>query len=268
MLHYTRAIRVLTANRPLTHRHRQILGARCHLETMRPVKRRAFALLVVSLLLSLTLAPMSGSLGGAAESRSGSTLVVVMEPPNEFAADGIVAGTIPPPTIVWIIDIGTTNTYVDSALSLVCETNPSTKYVFANGLRLAKIQGSTTEYYHYDHLGNIRLVANGANGNVVSTLAYKQFGICAYGCASEPKYGYRDEHREATPNLIYLHSRWYDPTIGRFLSPDDRLGSLAMPQDQNRYAYVVNNPLAYADPTGHFVFLVFLALLLIGGTPT
>ncbi len=145
---------------------------------------------------------------------------------------------------------GSTNVYVYSGLSVLYETNPATKHVFANGLRLARIQGSTTEYYHYDHLGNARLITSGT-GARLATLAYKPFGLVIQVYGYVPSYAYTGEYLEWMPNLIYLHSRWYDPTIGRFISQDDRLGRLSMPQDQNRYAYVVNNPMAYTDPTGH-----------------
>jgi uncharacterized protein RhaS with RHS repeats len=38
--------------------------------------------------------------------------------------------------------------------------------------------------------------------------------------------------------------------MGRFLSPDPTGGRLANPQSLNKYAYVLNNPLIYTDPTG------------------
>ena len=38
--------------------------------------------------------------------------------------------------------------------------------------------------------------------------------------------------------------------MGRMLSPDPVGGSLANPQTLNKYAYVLNNPLRYTDPTG------------------
>ena len=158
--------------------------------------------------------------------------------------------------------------YVYSGLSPILEfkvNNPPsvTGYVFAAGLRIAKLDGTglALEYYHYDHLGSVRVVSSLA-GARIATLAYRPFGVCAYGCASEPKYAYTGEYRESAPNLVYLHSRWYDPTIGRFLSPDDRLGRLSMPQDQNRYAYVLNNPMAYTDPTGHLFWLLAGVFLL------
>jgi hypothetical protein len=47
--------------------------------------------------------------------------------------------------------------------------------------------------------------------------------------------------------------RYYDPTIGRFISPDTTIQSPANPQCFNRYSYALNNPLKYLDPSGHVV---------------
>jgi RHS repeat-associated protein len=50
--------------------------------------------------------------------------------------------------------------------------------------------------------------------------------------------------------LYYYGARYYDPTIGRFISADLIVKSYADPQNLNRYAYALNNPLKYVDPTG------------------
>jgi RHS repeat-associated protein len=50
--------------------------------------------------------------------------------------------------------------------------------------------------------------------------------------------------------LCYYNARYYDPTIGRFISPDTVVPSPADPQCFNRYSYCSNNPLKYIDPTG------------------
>ena len=49
-----------------------------------------------------------------------------------------------------------------------------------------------------------------------------------------------------------MRARLYDPYIGRFLSADPVLPDAANLQAYNRYAYVLNNPLKYVDPTGNF----------------
>ena len=51
--------------------------------------------------------------------------------------------------------------------------------------------------------------------------------------------------------LYYYNARYYDPMLGRFLSPDTLASSLGEPQSLNGYSYVLNNPLTFNDPTGH-----------------
>jgi len=50
--------------------------------------------------------------------------------------------------------------------------------------------------------------------------------------------------------LYYYGARYYDPLIGRFISPDPFVKSIANPQMLNRFSYVLNNPLKYVDPSG------------------
>jgi hypothetical protein len=49
-----------------------------------------------------------------------------------------------------------------------------------------------------------------------------------------------------------MGAREYDPSLGRWLSADSIVPEPGNPQSFNRYAYVLNNPLRYVDPTGHF----------------
>jgi RHS repeat-associated protein len=56
--------------------------------------------------------------------------------------------------------------------------------------------------------------------------------------------------RRDDTGLYYYGARYYDPTIGRFVSPDTIVQNYTNPQCFNRYSYVLNNPLKYVDPTG------------------
>jgi RHS repeat-associated protein len=47
------------------------------------------------------------------------------------------------------------------------------------------------------------------------------------------------------------YCRSLSPYINQFLSADTIVPGYANPQNLNRYAYVLNNPLRYIDPTGH-----------------
>ncbi len=50
---------------------------------------------------------------------------------------------------------------------------------------------------------------------------------------------------------MYYGARYYDPTLGRFLSANTIVPQAGNPQGLNRYSYVGNNPLKYTDPSGH-----------------
>ena len=51
--------------------------------------------------------------------------------------------------------------------------------------------------------------------------------------------------------LTYMNARWYDSSIGRFISADTIVPDPANPQSYNRYSYVYNNPVNFTDPSGH-----------------
>ncbi|XAM43020.1 hypothetical protein TPELB_33350 [Terrisporobacter petrolearius] len=52
--------------------------------------------------------------------------------------------------------------------------------------------------------------------------------------------------------LYYLNARYYNPEDGRFLTEDIYRGEFTDPSSLHLYAYCVNNPIAYTDPSGHF----------------
>ena len=63
-------------------------------------------------------------------------------------------------------------------------------------------------------------------------------------------YRYTGQRWEADFELYDYHARWYDPALGRFAQPDPLVPEPGNPQSLNRYAYVLNNPVKYTDPTG------------------
>ena len=48
-----------------------------------------------------------------------------------------------------------------------------------------------------------------------------------------------------------MNARWYDSSIGRFISADTIVPDPTNPQSFNRFSYGYNNPVKYADPSGH-----------------
>ena len=55
--------------------------------------------------------------------------------------------------------------------------------------------------------------------------------------------------RQDESGLTFLHARYYDPQIGRFISPDPTVPTSAS-VGLNRYAYAFNDPVNYEDRNG------------------
>ena len=73
---------------------------------------------------------------------------------------------------------------------------------------------------------------------------------------------YRGYYWDNDLQLYYLQTRYYDPTVCRFISPDsheyldpETFGGL------NLYAYCYNNPISYADPSGNLPFFILTAII-------
>ena len=77
---------------------------------------------------------------------------------------------------------------------------------------------------------------------------------------------YCSYYYDTDTGFYYLQSRYYDPTIKRFINPDDvsLLGANGDFASLNLYAYCGNNPVARADEGGEFWNIVTGAI--IGGT--
>ena len=51
---------------------------------------------------------------------------------------------------------------------------------------------------------------------------------------------------------MYYNTRWYDPALGRFVQADSLIPQPGNPMAWDRYGYVMNNPVRYTDPSGHW----------------
>ncbi len=63
-------------------------------------------------------------------------------------------------------------------------------------------------------------------------------------------YGFTNEY--TSQGLIYLRSRWYSPSQGRFLTKDTWEGSYSRPMSFNSWLYADANPINHVDPYGKF----------------
>ncbi|MFO0759126.1 MAG: FG-GAP-like repeat-containing protein [Byssovorax sp.] len=122
---------------------------------------------------------------------------------------------------------------------------------------VARVPGKADEarYLHTDHLGSVETVVT---GDKVEKRSYDAFGerrnpawggpaIDTSGGTSRGFTGHEDD---IDLRLVNMRGRLYDPHLGRFLTPDPFVPSPTFGQSWNPYSYVLNNPLAFIDPSG------------------
>jgi RHS repeat-associated protein len=129
-------------------------------------------------------------------------------------------------------------------------TEITTNYYLGSKL-ISVRKGTTLSYILQDHLGSTSVTAD-SSGAVASTIAYLPFGSTRSSTGTSPTDKLFTGQRLDSTGLYYYGARYYDPQIGRFISPDTVVQDYSNPQALNRYSYCVNNPLKYIDPTGHF----------------
>jgi len=108
------------------------------------------------------------------------------------------------------------------------------------------------KYLLADHLGSTTLSTD-ANGTVQAAAMYKAFGeLRSTPSSLGTDYKFTGQREEASLGLYFFVSRWFDPSLGRFTSPDSIVPTSTQgTQAWDRYAFVNNNPVRYRDPTGH-----------------
>jgi RHS repeat-associated protein len=129
--------------------------------------------------------------------------------------------------------------------------------IFAGPTLLAYVSPIGVRHYGVDHLGSAVLLTDNPDGHLIGNINYGAFG--AGGATGAGMLQYTGHERDAvavgpqtgTVRLPdYLHARYYDSLRGRFLSADPIPGEEHLPQSWNAYAYVLDNPLIYFDPSG------------------
>ncbi|MDA8135260.1 MAG: RHS repeat-associated core domain-containing protein [Desulfobacteraceae bacterium] len=129
--------------------------------------------------------------------------------------------------------------------------NIPTLYAFAGNLRIAKMTGAGTEYYHKDHQGSTNAMTT-ESGTLIDTAEYLPYGRDRYANAllNHSAYKYTDQEQDAGTGLYNYDARLYDPNLGQFVMADTIVPDPYNPQSLNRYAYCLNNPIGYVDPSG------------------
>jgi len=147
-------------------------------------------------------------------------------------------------------------------------------YVFVGEHRLVRMEHATGNWFYYlkDHLSSSDFVMN-KDGVPVEQMLYRAFGTEHAPEALSPAWAdqvaanadllpaekthhrFTGQYLDDATGLYYYGQRYYDPKLGRFVSPDPLyLGDPKKCETNtigcNLFAYANNNPMAFIDPTG------------------
>ena len=141
----------------------------------------------------------------------------------------------------------------------------------------------STYYFHYDRLGSVVELTDSSKTEK-NSYRYYAFGSILTSTENVTNtYKFTGEEYDSNPGLVYLRARYYDPSIGRFISRDPLLEQVYLaggpgcvgcgsqekglgtlyywPQMLHPYGYCGNNPVNEVDPEGEYLGI----LTVVGG---
>ena len=159
------------------------------------------------------------------------------------------------------VDGKTINHIWDGNKQIVVDMDDSDWYsaeVYVRGTNLlakfSKQSGNVkTDYQYYTQNAHGDVVnLTDSTGAITKSYKYDAFGVEQnVDDADDNAFRYCGEYYDSESGTIYLRARYYDPTIGRFISRDSVTGENTDPLSLNLYTYCHNNPILGVDPSGH-----------------
>jgi RHS repeat-associated protein len=138
---------------------------------------------------------------------------------------------------------------------MIAETDQNgvmlSEYIYLGDQLLAMITpGEVAYYFHNDHLGTPQIITDGS-GNVAWKAVSKPFGEMEIWIEQvENPFRFPGQYYDEETGLNYNWHRYYDPTTGRYLTPDP----IGLEGGLNLFIYGAGNPINYIDPDGLLIF--------------
>ncbi|PHM30359.1 RHS repeat-associated core domain-containing protein [Xenorhabdus innexi] len=140
----------------------------------------------------------------------------------------------------------------DQEMAMLSDTGPAkinNVYIYGAGLDevVADITPRGQNFYFQDALGSTIALTN-AKGEVIEKHGYTSYGLESSSGNNNAAFRFAGRRIDPETGLSYNRTRYYSPTLGRFLQTDPAgmLGGL------NLYAYTGNDPVNFVDPTGQW----------------
>ena len=140
--------------------------------------------------------------------------------------------------------------YIWDGYQLIAEVNEEgevlKRYIYGPGINeVLVVDGAGTAYWaQQDGLGSV-VGTTSDTGSVAATASYDVYGALRTGNLGPVPQRLAGMWWDEDAALYYVRARWYDPNLGRFLTPDP-----AYTPGKNGYTYSENNPSNLLDPLG------------------
>ena len=146
-------------------------------------------------------------------------------------------------------DNGATERYVydrqDRIATLDGDGNLQTQVSFGPGIdNPLGSTGALNAYFHANHQGSVMALTD-SSGSEQTQYGYTPYGITSVSSPVGNDFRYTAREYEAE-NLNYHRARYYDPTLGRWLSEDP----IGFRGGVSLYGYVAGVPSIFSDPLG------------------
>jgi RHS repeat-associated protein len=157
---------------------------------------------------------------------------------------------------IWRKDESGTTWFVSDGINRIADLDdtltPKAAYLFAPGIDrpLAMHIDQGLYFFCSRELGSIAFLT-GLNGEIVTSYQTDAFGNLLKTSGNIPNpFIYTAREYEKDLGLYYYRARYYDPGLGRFITPDPIAPSPDTPLSLNRYIYAQNAPTLFTDPLG------------------
>ena len=109
-------------------------------------------------------------------------------------------------------------------------------------------QNGVLTYLHNDHLGSSVLTTNATTNATQTYRAYSK--VRTYSGPFHTRYQFTGKYVDDSV-LNYMNARYFDRSIGMFISPDTIVPDTGATVSYNRCAYANLNPMMFIAPSGH-----------------
>ena len=121
-----------------------------------------------------------------------------------------------------------------------------TRRVVADAVRIVPNTAEDALYVHSDHLGSPQKMTD-ATAAIVWNAAFEPYGRETSITGTETNnQRFPGQYYDAKTGLSYNWHRYYDPSIGRYITADP----IGLAGGMNLYAYANANPVNFVDPEG------------------